>query len=272
MNNIKNIDEIVIKYIEAVLGIAVLLRDKAKGDWSKLPLLVENDEEARELHHQMSYYEDQFRQHTALGNLFTSSDGVIKTISDFLLEEQESGKDFKNSIASDLEDAREALADMLQDDEDYRVLAFDSLNRFFDFSLEELVRRRFMFAGIYVGEGSKIPTHLRRRLEEVFSSFVYGNFFACVALARATTETALKEKYKMLFNGQRITFGKLIEKCSNIKELKDEPRILGMLEDIRDAGNLIMHEPKNKIVGLINELYTKLVVQNMKQVIEFLYK
>jgi hypothetical protein len=270
--NIVNIDEIVINYIQAVIGLAVLLRDKAKSDWSKLSLLVENDEEARELDHQMSYYEDQFRQYTALGNLYTSSKGLLKKISDFLLEEQESDKDFKNSIASDLEDARDTLADMLQDDEDYRVLAFDSLNRFFNLSLEDWARRRFMFAGIYVGEGSKIPAHLRRRLEEVFSSFVYGNFFACVALARATTETALKEKYKTLFNGRRITFGKLIGECSNIKELKDEPRILGMLENIKDAGDQIMHDPKNKIVGLINELYTKSVVQNMKQVIEFLYQ
>ncbi|MBW1683142.1 MAG: hypothetical protein JRJ83_17325 [Deltaproteobacteria bacterium] len=84
MNNIKNIDEIVLGYLKATFGLENLIKEKAKGDWSKLPLLVENHEEARRLDHQKSYYEDQFRQYTSLGNIFTSSNGVIKAILDFV--------------------------------------------------------------------------------------------------------------------------------------------------------------------------------------------
>ncbi|MEJ2366562.1 MAG: hypothetical protein P8017_18195, partial [Deltaproteobacteria bacterium] len=262
MKNIKNIDEILFEYLKAYFGLKDLITKKAKGDWGKLPLLVENDEEARQLDEQRSYYENQFREDTALGNLYTSSKGVMKAISDFLLEEQESEKAEKTSIASDLEAARDMIAYLTETgEEDDRVMALDSVSNLPNYSPDDWVRRQLMFAGSYVGEESRIPAHLKRRLEEAFYSFVYGNFFACVALARATTETALKEKYKALFGGKRITFGKLIGKCSNIKELKDEPRILSMLEDIRDAGDQIMHDPKNKIVHLINELRAKSVVQ-----------
>jgi len=43
----KNIDEILVGYVEAIIGLKKLVREKAKGDWSKLAILRENYEEAR---------------------------------------------------------------------------------------------------------------------------------------------------------------------------------------------------------------------------------
>ncbi len=266
---IRNIDEILAGYIRIVIRLKELISDKAKGDWSKLGLLVENDGEARRLYDQISQYEDEFRESTSLGNVFIFSEqleSIFEALGETCLNHED-----KPSLEYELEDARNMIADLTHED-DYRVIALDNLARLPNYNPDDWIRRKYMIRGIYLGQGARIPAHLIRRIEEACCSFIYGNFLACVALARATTETALKEKYKVLFDGKKITLGKLIEKCCDIKEFKDSPRILNMVRHIKDAGDQIMHVPKNKIVHLINELKAKSVIHNMKEVIEFLYR
>ncbi len=273
MKNIRNIDEIVLGYIKTSFGLENLVKEKGKGDWSKLPFLMENDEEARQLEKQYSYYKEQFREHTALGNLYTSSEGVIKALSDFLLEEQRAKNDSKNSIACGLEDTRNMIAEVMEDgEEDYRVVAFDNLINLPNYSPDDWFRRKFMIEAIYLTEGTEIPLHLVQRIEETCYSFIYGNFLACIALARATTETALKETYPILFQGAEPTLAEFLKQWHKIKGLKEHMDIKNQVDFIRKIANQVMHGSKNKVVDLMNEFKAKSVVQNMKQVIEFLYK
>lgn len=266
----KDIDEIIFGYAGAVIGLKRVIREKAKGDWSKLAILVKNDEEARQLDEKRSYYEGEFRESTVLGNLYTCSKGVMKAISDFLLEEDQSEQAAKTSLEWDIEAARDAIADMLQDEEDYRVVALDSLARLPNFSPDDWVRRKYMIDGIYLGEGTEVPSHLIQRIEEACYSFIYGNFLSCVAMSRAAIETALKEKYPD-FTKRKLN-DILKTRWLETEGLKEYPEVQKRAISIQEAGNQILHDRKTKVVNMWNEFFAQSVLQNMREVIQFLYQ
>ena len=124
--------------------------------------------------------------------------------------------------------------------------------------------------GIYLSpNATKIPLYLIQRLEEACFSFIYGNFLASTALARATVEIALKENFPTLKN---LTFDEIVNKnWFKIKGLKEHGEMQKMADSIRNVGNQIMHKPQDKVVRICNELFAKSVLQSLKSLIEFLY-
>jgi hypothetical protein len=53
MGNIENIDEIVLRYFKAAIGLEDLINELANGDWSKIDLIYSNNEKFRELYKEL---------------------------------------------------------------------------------------------------------------------------------------------------------------------------------------------------------------------------
>jgi len=270
----KNIDEVLVGYIRAIIGLDELIRNKAKGDWRKLDILLENDDEARLLDEQMSQYEDEFREGTSLGNIFTFSDeleDVFKALGDGSLKRED-----KVSLQCELEAARDMIADLTHEDDD-RVVALDNLARLPNYNPDDWIRRRYQFQAIYVPLQTDIPPYLVRMLKEANYSFVYGNFLASAALTRAILEYTLKERFPQLKNSLlgNITSNNGWHK---IKELKGREEMRKMADGIRDRGNQIMHtldEASNtrqkNLVYLFNEMTTRQILEDLKSLLQFFY-
>ena len=128
-----------------------------------------------------------------------------------------------------------------------------------------------MIQGIYISpQGTKIPLYLIQRLEEACFSFIYGNFLASIALARATIEMALKERFPIFKNR---SFDEIVnEDWFSTGGLKGHDEMRKMAESIRTAGNQIMHKPQDKVIRIYNEFATRAILQNLKSLIEFLYQ
>lgn len=264
----QNIDEILIRYFEAYFDLSKL----TKGDWSKVDILINNNEKAKELDEIMTGYMDEFREAISFGKIFTYSPELDKFYK--ALESNISEPDSGVSVSFALETARDVIADLLSEDgeDDDRVKAIDNLAQLPNYSPDDWVRRKYMIRGVFLSpQPIKIPQSLIRRFEEACFSFIYGNFLASIALARATAEMALKERFPKLKNQKLDQI--VNQDWHKIKGLKGHDEMQKMTEFIRAAGNQIMHKKQqNKVIRIYNEFATISVLQNLRSLIEFLYQ
>ena len=261
----KDIDEILIGYFEAYLQ----LKEMMKGDWSKLDILVNNNERAKELCETMSTCMNDFQETISLGNVFICSPEFEKL---FQSLEKISEKDANTSINFDLERIMDMIADSFSNGvEDGRYKALYSLSQLPKYSPDDWIRRKYMIHGIQLSPGAKeIPQSIIIRFEEVCYSFIYGNFLATTALARATVEIAIQDIYSVSKDKKFYKF--MNEDWYKIKGLREYENIRKKVEFIRESGNRIMHNPKDKkVIQFNNERTAEAVLTNLKSVIEFLY-
>lgn len=261
----KDIDEILMGYFEAYLQI----NDMIKGDWSKLEILVNNNEKAKELLEKMSDYRNDFCEAISLGKVFIYSPELEKLFQGL---EKASKTDGNTSISFSLEWIMDMIADSFSDGvEDDRYKALYSLSQLPKYSPDDWIRRKYLIHGIQLSpEAKKMPQSIITRFEEVCYSFIYGNFLATTALARATVEIAISDLYPVPKDKK---FGKFMnEDWYKIKGLREYENIRKKIEFIREAGNRIMHIPKDKkVIQLNNERTAEAVLTDLKSVIEFLY-
>lgn len=154
----KSIDETLIKYAEAYLSLRKIVNDRVKGDWNKIELLIENDDNANELvnglFEQMNDSLSEFTEATSLGQLFTYSDG-LQILYD-LLEKVSSSDEPRDPIEWGLEQARETLEALMSSGEgDYRVKAIDQLDKIPNFAPDDWLSRKYIIKGIYLPSEEK---------------------------------------------------------------------------------------------------------------------
>ena len=267
----QNIEEILIKYVEARLQLSEVIIEKVKGDWSKLSILIENDEKAYKSFDTMLNSLNEFREATSVGKFFTYPKEFKKIYE--LLEKITLKPDPEFSVGFSLGEARDMIADLMSDgEEDRRAKALDQLAQLPNYSPDDWVRRKYLIQGIYLSQTNKVPPYLIPRIKEAYFSFIYGNFLASIALARAILEMALKDRFPVLKVKDLSFYDILNEKWFQIKGLKDDDEMQKMAEFIRTAGNQIMHNPQDKVIRIYNEFATTSVLRNLRSLIEFLYQ
>ena len=267
----RNINEILFGYLESYIKLSIIISEKAKGDWSKYSFLIENHQETAELFDTIEEAQQEFREATSFGQLFTYPTELQKIYK--LMVKNSSDQDPEHKIEYDLELLRDMVADLMCDgEEDYRVKALDNLTQLPNYAPDDWIRRKYLFQGIYLPPHSsnKIPEDLIQMIEETCFSFIYGNFFASIALARAATEIALKERFPSF---RKLSFDIIVNKCwFKVKGLKEHADMQKIAESIRTAGNQIMHKPQDKVIRICNEFATTSFLRDFKSLIEFLYQ
>jgi hypothetical protein len=90
-----------------------------------------------------------------------------------------------------------------------------------------------------------IPKQIKRRLESTYASFLFGNWFACIAMARTTLEAAVLRYAKMNKistssqneKEKRASLGEIIDRVSFDNTMLNEK-----MHYIRKRGNDVMHD------------------------------
>lgn len=75
---------------------------------------------------------------------------------------------------------------------------------------------------------------------------------------------ALKQKFPKF---KRLRFVDIVN-----EGLKGHEDMQKLANSIRNSGNEAMHKPHDKVVQFLNEFMAKSVLQNLKSLLEFLYK
>lgn len=119
-----------------------------------------------------------------------------------------------------------------------------------------------------------IPADVRCRLEATYTSFIFGNWLACMAMARAALEYALRSRARTL--GMDVKSLETPRLDARLSELIQRIADLGYselfkpMEIIRKKGNAVMHPSRNgKYASSMNE--TLSVIRYLKNCIEHLY-
>jgi hypothetical protein len=269
----ENIDDILVDYVEAIFNLQKIIREKAKGDWSKLEILLENDEALKKsfdtIWDTLKIRKDEFREATSLGKFYTYHRELDRFFE--IMEERTAALGHDGSVAFHLEEARDMIEDLLTDgSEDRRVKAIDMIAQLPNYSPDDWIRRKYMMKGFYLpGHETEVPVYLRQGIEEACCSFIYGNFRACIALARAVVEDALKKRFPLLADS------KLNEIVNNmwfkIKGLKERDDVRRRVERIRIYANQVLHQGESNVERLCNELAAKTILGDLKEITEFLY-
>lgn len=264
----QNISEMIVEYADAFLELCQIVKTKANGHWDKLPLLIKNHKRAEELFETMVNLEDHFREAASLGKIFTYPEELEPLYK--LINAMSSVEESKLDLQGYLEDIKYMIEDLFKEKDEW-AKAIQEITQLPNYRPNDWIRRKYMVQGIYIpSETTAIPKHLIQRLEEACYSFIYGNFFSTVALARATVETALKTKYPELKN---LTLHEITnDRWFKIKGLKEHNEMQKTAESIRKWGNEIMHDRKDKITNIYNELKTKAVLHSLRSFIEFIYQ
>jgi len=193
----ENVNEIIIRYYKSYFELSNLIDKKAKGDWSKADLLINNNDRAKQVLDEMDEALSDFEQSTSAGKLYQVSDDFI-SLCDKMLQKLDN-RSSKASVAGFLEHIRDEWEDKTEagDVEDWGIV--DALKVFFNlpnYDPDAWLKRRFLIRGVRISSSSKnIPKKIEIGFNEACSCFIYGQNLATSALARSVMETALKEKF-----------------------------------------------------------------------------
>jgi len=268
----ERVDDIIIRYYKAWLEFSRLIDEKAKGDWSKADLVINNNGRAKQVLDEMYEALSDFEQSTSAGKLYQVSDDFI-SLCDEMLQKLDNGSS-KASVTGFLEHIRDEWENKTEvgDVEDWGIV--DALRVFFslpNYNPDAWLRRRFLIRGVRISSSSKnIPKKIEIAFREACACFIYGQNLATSALARAVIEAVLKEKFKVFRN---MTLGKIIKKgWYKIDQLKRHPELNEKAKKIWKVGNEALHQNEdNKVRQLINELNAQTVLINLKELLEYLY-
>lgn len=123
-----------------------------------------------------------------------------------------------------------------------------------------------------------VRDHVRHRLTEIYRSFTFGLWMSSVALCRSLLEYSLKETAQT-FGIERTKPGyRGLPEDKSMKQLCDEfsaqiPSLATALEQVRDAGNRIMHARRNDVIAYPKVLREEALesIRAMRQSLEIIY-
>lgn len=123
-----------------------------------------------------------------------------------------------------------------------------------------------------------VRDHVRYRLTEIYRAFTFGLWMSSVALCRSLLEYSLKETAQKC-GIERTKPGYRGEpEDKSMKELCDDfstqfPSITAALEQVRNAGNRIMHASKHDVVAYPKVLREEALasIRSMRQSLETIY-
>lgn len=116
-----------------------------------------------------------------------------------------------------------------------------------------IVNARSLRSVLLSGRDRGLPPHVRVRLQELYRSFIFGNWIAVIGLARAVMEFAIVENRKQLqIETEKVIeiHGKPKRVLKGLEELIDvvtekRPHLLNNMDRVRKLGNYFMHPQKD---------------------------
>ena len=269
----ENVNEIIIRYYKAYFELSNIVDERAKGDWSKAESLRNNDDRIEQVLNEMDEALSDLEQTTSAGKLYQISDDFI-SLCDIMLK-QLGKKSNKASVTGFFEHIRDEWEWKTEegDVEDWGIV--DALKVLFslpNYDPDAWLKRRFLIRGVRILSDSKnIPKKIEIGLREACACFIYGQHLASSALARSVLEAALKDKF---FVFQNMKLGDIIHNgWFKVDQLKKCPELNKKAEKIWEAGNEALHEyGDSKVRQLINELYARTILDNLQQILEYLFR
>lgn len=269
----EKIDDVIQDYFKAYFELESLVQDKAKGDWNKAETLINNDRRAGQAYTNIEDALKSFRRLTSDVGFAQVTAGyhslyaMIKGLS----EVQKS----YTGIAGFLEHFRDEWESKIEEGhiEDGDLL--DALDAFFtlpNYDPDGWLRRKFLIGGILLVEDiQKISRKTETAFKEACIAFLYGLNLATLSVARSVLESALKESFPE-FADQ--TLGGIINKgWTTIDRLRQNSDLNNKARRIMRAGNQVLHQTEEaRISHLLNELYARTVLQDLREILEFLYR
>lgn len=196
------------------------------------------------------------------------------------LEPAEVGKD-STDIALTMTASLNFYDDTVDEDDDRRIDVFDFTGA------EEVVESPYFTPDQWRSNAialqpvtqrehdALIPADARRRLEATYASFVFGNWFACVAMARTALEYALRSRAAT--TGATSYPSGSFEKEESLDLLirrivdKGFSELFDPMERIRKRGNAVMHPTKIRTLSSPDRQAALGVVRDLRYCIEKLF-
>lgn len=171
-----NIEDVILDYYKAFFALESLINDKAKGDWNKAEMLINNDYGARQVYNNVQDALKNFRR-------LTSDVGFVQLTADFqilydLLKKRCEVQKPSAYLAGFLEHFRDEWEWKIEEGhiEDGDLL--EALNAFFtlpNYDPDGWLRRKFLTGGLLVVEDTK---KISRKTETVLRKLVSHSFMA----------------------------------------------------------------------------------------------
>ena len=277
----KTIDEIIIRYVSALWGFSNLIKEIASGDWSKADLIYENHPPAKELYDKMLSALEDFKNETSSGNIYTCSDELLSLFKKMEKHNASTEKDWHNSnkcsFAVFLENIRHEWDDKIEngDVKDIGIVKqFDAFFELPNYDPDSWLKRKFIIKGAHISSFNvkKVPKSVVKGFNEASACFIYGNYLATAAMARSVLEDMLKTNFKTFSTCNSLSDILYIWCKSKVDELKNKKNYLDKAYNIKRTGNEALHKDNDKILQLMNEMTAQNVLNDLKDLVEFIYK
>lgn len=270
MEKAEILDEIIIRYLKAKLGLNNLISELANGDWSKIDLIYDNDEKCRDLYKELLDSLKDFENATTAGKVYTCSD-QLRSLMKSLEKQNLSSKEISNkySISGLLEHARDDWES--KDEYHEHVENYDAFFKLPNYDPDNWLRRKFSLRGVFISHPilKDIPQSIMHGFHESYSCFIYGNYLATAAMARSVLELMLKDKFQEFRNYDNLR--DILSKWDTINKLKNKKNYKDKVDFIRFKGNAALHKGDEKLLQLVNEMTALKVINNLQDLIEFIY-
>ena len=269
----ENIEDAIRNYFSAYFELESLIKDKAKGDWNKAELLIDNDNRAREVWNNIEDALKSFR--SLISNVgFAQVTAEYHSLCDIIKRLPGVQKSYTD-IASFLEHFRDEWEWKIEEGYIEDGERLDALDAFFtlpNYDPDGWLKRKFLIGGVlFVEDTSKITWKTEAAFKEACIAFLYGLNLATLSVARSVLESALKECF-VEFADQ--TLGWIVNiGWTKIDRLRQNSDLNDKARRIMRAGNQVLHQTDEaKISHLLNELYARTVLQDLREILEFLYR
>jgi hypothetical protein len=273
MENIENVDEIMLRYFKANIGLEDLINELANGDWSKIDLIYNNNEKFRELYKELLNSLKDFENATTAGKVYTCSDQLLSLIKS-LEKRKSSSEEISNKcqISVLLEHTRYDWASKIGDIEDAEsyVERFDAFFKLPNYDPDNWLKRKFTLKGIFILPSllKNVPQSIVQGYNESCACFIYGNYLATAAMARSVLELMLKDKFQEFAN---YNLSQILSRWDTVDKLKNKKNYKDKVKFIRIKGNAALHDGDDKLLQLVNEITALTVLTDLKDLIEFIY-
>lgn len=266
------IEDVIQNYFSAFFEFEFLIKDKARGDWNKANILINNDHEARKVWNNIENALKDFRSlisDVGYAQLAAENHSLYDIIKDLSIVQES-----RTDIATFLENFRDEWEWKIEHGHIGDVELLDALNAFFslpNYDPDGWLKRKFLIGDIlFVKDTSKITWKTKAAFKEACIAFLYGLNLATLSVVRSVLESALKECF-VEFSDQ--TLGWIVNVgWTKIDRLRQHSDLNDKARRIMQVGNQVLHQTdESKISHLLNEFYTLTVLQDLREILEFFY-
>ena len=270
--NVENLDEILLRYFKAYLELNKLINEIANGDCSKIDLIYNNDEKFRELSAELLDSLEDFENATTAGKVYTYSDQFLSLIRS-LKKRKSSSKEIsdKCQLSVLLEHARDDWAGKDEGIEGRFTKRFDAFFSLPNYDPDNWLKRKFILKGIYIypSKLKNVSKSIIQGFNESCSCFIYGNFLAATAMSRSILELMLKTNFQEFYNYDNLH--DILSRWDTVDKLKNKKNYKNKVNFIRISGNTALHRSNEKLLQIVNEMSALRVLNDLKDLIEFIY-